>query len=44
MTPFQYLKWQELGHPALKEDPDYLWPIHKYNVGLLKDCEPVVIH
>lgn len=27
----------------LQEVPKTLWTVHKYDVGLIKDCEPVVI-
>ncbi|MGL5902740.1 MAG: reverse transcriptase domain-containing protein, partial [Cetobacterium sp.] len=30
-------------HPALAEVPETLWAKHKYDVGLIKNCEPVVI-
>ncbi|XP_048009377.1 protein NYNRIN-like [Megalobrama amblycephala] len=30
-------------HPALAEVPDELWAKHKYDVGLIKGCEPVII-
>ncbi|KAL1263452.1 hypothetical protein QQF64_006191 [Cirrhinus molitorella] len=30
-------------HPALAEIPSYLWAKHKYDVGLIKGCEPLVI-
>lgn len=30
-------------HPALEEVPSELWAKHKYYVGLIKGCEPVVI-
>lgn len=30
-------------HPALAEVPSELWAKHKYDVGLIKGCEPVVI-
>ncbi|KAL3999246.1 mannosyl-glycoprotein endo-beta-N-acetylglucosaminidase [Sarotherodon galilaeus] len=31
------------SHPLLTEVPDGLWASSKYDVGLIKDCEPVVI-
>ncbi|KAL0149321.1 hypothetical protein M9458_055359, partial [Cirrhinus mrigala] len=30
-------------HPALAEVPSYVWAKHKYDVGLIKGCEPLVI-
>ncbi len=30
-------------HPVLAEIPPKLWAKHKYDVGLIKGCEPVVI-
>ncbi len=30
-------------HPVLAEIPSKLWAKHKYDVGLIKGCEPVVI-
>lgn len=30
-------------HPALAEVPAKLWAKHKYDVGLMKGCEPVII-
>ncbi len=30
-------------HPVLAEIPQKLWAKHKYDVGLIKGCEPVVI-
>ncbi|XP_058617745.1 uncharacterized protein LOC131531182 isoform X1 [Onychostoma macrolepis] len=30
-------------HPALADVPSELWAKHKYDVGLIKGCEPVVI-
>ncbi len=30
-------------HPALADVPSELWSRHKYDVGLIKNCEPVVI-
>ena len=31
------------GIPALQEVPSELWASQKYDVGLIKNCEPVVI-
>ncbi len=31
-------------HPVLAEIPSKLWAKHKYDVGLIKGCEPVVIN
>lgn len=33
----------EETHPALKEVPNTLWAQGKYDVGLIKNCEPVVV-
>ncbi len=30
-------------HPALADEPSELWSRHKYDVELMKNCEPVVI-
>ncbi len=30
-------------HPVLAEMPSKLWAKHKYDVGLIRGCEPVVI-